>query len=425
MKINIVIPQSLTSPTAMVCGAPIAHHLARHGHDVKLILLHHDLRAGDERAIQLEPNVRAIYAGQMFVRKSGSEKTYFPLHKLLRVAVSSTRGLIREMMRNRADVNVIYKSQPPTILAGLLVRAVHRTPVVLMVDDLESESNNLHLPGLRTLFRMFEKIGARRSDAIIAQSAYLANYFKRLAGGKTETVFLPQGVEPSRYKLDETRTRALREKYGLGGKRVALYFGSINPKSGQRVDLLIDAFAGVARRLPDAALALAGPGEIDRMKEHARKAGVIDRVVFTGRFPFEDMPAYVSAADVIVDPVDDSPVNEAKYSSRVKFGMLFGKPVLTGDIGVRPWILGGGGIAVRPNDVDALEQALYLMLLDDDLRAEMGRRGRKRIMNNFLWEQVIDDYIEVLDSVVRGDDRVPRRRLPAVRVGQDKVPVGR
>ena len=423
MKVNIVIPQSLISPTSMMGGIPIAHHLARRGGDVTLILLHHNLAAADEREIEIEPGVRAVYAGQMFVKKVGSRKIYFPFSKLLRVALSSSTGLLRQILKRRADINVIYKAQPPSLFAGIAAKALRRTPLVLMVDDLESESNNLKNPGFKTLFRAFERFGACASDAIIAHSSNLAEIFARLSGNRRKTVFIPPGVEPARYRYNETRAEALREKLDIEGRPVALYFGSIDRQSGHRVDMLIDSFAAVARRVPAAVLVLAGAGEVGAMEEYARKVGILDKVRFTGRFPLSDLPAYASLADVIVDPVDNSPANAAKCSSRVRLGMFFGKAVLTGDVGDSAWTLGDGGIAVRPDSPRAFEQALYLLLVDRRLRAKMGRKGKARVMQYFLWENVIDQYIEIFDSLLCRSGRKSRRKVPAVRLRRDKVSV--
>jgi glycosyltransferase involved in cell wall biosynthesis len=426
MKINIVIPQSLTSPTAMIGGLPIARHLARRGNDVTLILLHHNIESATQKEIEIEPNVRAVYAGQMFVKKIGSRKIHFSPWALLNVAARSTTGLVAELLKRRADVNVIYKAQPPTVFAGLAVRAIRRVPTVLMVDDLESESNNLELPGLKSIFRAFERIGAMNCDAIIAHSMHLARHFSRLAEGTKRVLFIPPGVEPSRISTDEARSEILRERLDIEGKPVVLYFGSVDRASGHRVDLLIDAFTAVLRKVPAAVLVIAGAGEIDAMKDYARRSGVIKNVRFTGRFPLGDLAAYASLADVVVDPVDDSPANAAKCSSRVRFGMLFGRPVLTGDVGDRAWTLGEGGIAVRPPlSGAAFAQALYLMLVDREMRSKMGQKGRARILKNFTWGNVIDRYIDLFDSLARRRESAGRRirRVPRVRVRRDGISV--
>lgn len=404
MKVNIVIPQSLQSPTALMGGVPIAVELARRGIETTLILLHHDYdsrRSGsDDDCIPADARhmVRVIYAGQMLVKKTNWRKSYFSLPALLRVALKSTRGLKRALAENPADAVIIYKAQPPVVLAGLYAKRRLGAPTILMVDDLESESNNVRLGALKMMLRRYEKRAARSFDAVIAHSRYLAAHFAALRGNDEDVHFIPPGVESWRFDEAPREPRA--------AARTVLYFGSISPKSGQRVDLLLEAFRNVLAKVPDARLVLAGGGDVEQMEKLAESLGIRKSVSLTGPFELGDLSRMVAECDVVVDPVDASPANMAKCSTRVRYGMYFGRPVVTGDVGDRAWMLGKGGIAVEPENVDVLSAALVRLLKDPDEARRMGREGAERI-RKFFWSDIIEKYVEVLKSVC-GSGFMPR-----------------
>src|SRR6185295_18121180 len=64
------------------------------------------------------------------------------------------------------------------------------------------------------------------------------------------------------------------------------------------------AARAVAERRPDARFVLAGgrPVQIEAARVQAERAGVASCVVFAGQRPFEEIPLFLDAADVLVSP---------------------------------------------------------------------------------------------------------------------------
>ena len=90
---------------------------------------------------------------------------------------------------------------------------------------------------------------------------------------------------------------------GLRGKRLLLFLARLHPKKGG--DLLIAAFAELARRDPQAHLVLAGPdegGHAAALKAQAQALGVADRVTFTGLLQGDLKWGALQAAEVFVLP---------------------------------------------------------------------------------------------------------------------------
>lgn len=79
------------------------------------------------------------------------------------------------------------------------------------------------------------------------------------------------------------------------------------------------------------------------------------------------------------------------FSNTVMESMISGLPVVTTDVGGNPEAVEDGitGFLVPPMNPEALGEKIALLLDDENLRKEMGRRGRERILNDFSVEKMV------------------------------------
>ena len=80
--------------------------------------------------------------------------------------------------------------------------------------------------------------------------------------------------------------------------------------------------------------------------------------------------------------------------------MATGLPVVASNCGGFPEMLAyGGGILVPPNDVPALAKALRVLIEDRSYRQELSRQALRSFRENFLWSNVRDRYLQVLQGL--------------------------
>lgn len=118
---------------------------------------------------------------------------------------------------------------------------------------------------------------------------------------------IPPGYDDSRfYPVSESSRQMVRQRFGFEGKTV-LALGRLATNKGY--DLLIDGFAVMAERVPDARLRLALGGEsldaqeetiLAQLKQQVTDLGITDKVEFSGFIPDEDLPDMYRAADLFV-----------------------------------------------------------------------------------------------------------------------------
>lgn len=146
------------------------------------------------------------------------------------------------------------------------------------------------------------------------------------------------------------------------------------PEKG--IDVLLQAWARVAERLPDARLEVAGDGparaDLERL---ARRLGVDGRVRFRGWVPADEMPTFYGRAWVAVLP---SRVEEGLGMCLVEAG-LAGCALVGSDLGGITDIVWPGttGLLVPPDDAHALAQALASLLADRRRAAALGAAARE------------------------------------------------
>jgi len=75
--------------------------------------------------------------------------------------------------------------------------------------------------------------------------------------------------------------------------------------------------------------------------------------------------------------------------------------VVASDIGGIPEVVGEGGVIVPPGDVKALQVILDRLIENPILRRRLGEAGRRRVLEKFTIDKMIDGYAMVVNEVIR------------------------
>ena len=146
--------------------------------------------------------------------------------------------------------------------------------------------------------------------------------------------------------------------------------------------VLLEAWAGVLRRIPGAALVLVGgffEGQEKVVNRKIEELGLAGSVVLTGRRA--DIPRLLAAASVCVA----SSLGSEENSRAVGEYMASGRPVAATAVGVIPEMVvdGATGFLVPPGNSEALAGAITSLIEDRERAEEMGGAGRRRAEEEF------------------------------------------
>lgn len=225
-----------------------------------------------------------------------------------------------------------------------------------------------------------------RMDHIISPSNELAEAVESLGIPRQKITFVSNGVDTEKFS-PEVPPKNIRQQYALApDTRIVLCPRRLEPKNG--VKYLIDAIPAILLQCSDTRFFIVGgsyPDQLTLLQKRAHELGVLDRIIFAGSVPNADMPAWYTAADVVVLPS----LKEATSIAGLE-AMACGRPLVGTNVGGIPYLIDDGktGLLVEPKDPAGLADALVRVLTDDAVRREMGFLARKKAVEQFSWVRV-------------------------------------
>lgn len=296
---------------------------------------------------------------------------------------------IKDLIKN-FDADIVVADEFYQPLTSTFREFCKRTKTPLVVNVRRNNTANL----VEDLFFSCLARGAskRNLDAasrIVSLSrrgiGWLGEYFPDYAG---KAVVVPNGIRVEDY--DGGDGDGFRREHGIPlDKKVVLAVG--RPHSDKRLDLCLTAFSEIKG---DCVLVLVGVGvrEAHGLTSLAYSLGIRKRVFFVGAVPHERMKDAYAMADVVVSTSSREPFGYSNLES-----LACGKPVVAFDVGGLCDIIdhGSDGFLVNFGDVRCLARCVTLLLGDDGLRGDFGRRGRKRVVEEFGLSNVADRLMGV------------------------------
>ncbi|MDT0486559.1 glycosyltransferase family 4 protein [Streptomyces doebereineriae] len=291
------------------------------------------------------------------------------------------------LRRTRAEVVNVHAPVPG--LGDLAVAVAGRRPTVLTyhagsMHKGEADSGVAdRLIGLyerAVLPRVFAR--ARRLVAVSPVS---------LADGHPHAVRISPGVDTDRFTPGEPASRR---------PRTVVYVGRMDRSSAWKgVDVLVRAFAHLARTVPDARLRLVGDGDaLPGLRALAAELGVADRLETPGALSGEALTDAVRTAAVLALP---SLTEAESFGMALVEAMACATPVVGSEVGGIPHVVDDGetGLLVPPGDPDALAAACAKLLADGDLADRIGAAGRRTAEERYAWPKLTARYLQLFRAL--------------------------
>ncbi len=169
------------------------------------------------------------------------------------------------------------------------------------------------------------------------------------------------------------------------------YIGRLVPEKG--IDILLEAVAQL--RGPWELRILGSGPERDRLEKMAQWLGILPRVTFDLPIPSTQMPYYYSGLDVLVLPSRTRP-NWKEQFGRVLIEAMACQVVVVGArCGAIPEVIDDAGLTFVEGDPANLRAQLESLLGDTQLRLELAKKGRQRILDQFTQSQIAARTVQI------------------------------
>jgi glycosyltransferase involved in cell wall biosynthesis len=242
-----------------------------------------------------------------------------------------------------------------------------------------------------------DKITSKRASKIIAVSNELKEDLKKQYNIPEEKfVLIQNGIDVNTFRPD-LEVSVLKEKYQLQNKKIILSIGVMTGQKGH--NLLIRVMPGLLKENKEIKLVLVGYGPaMENLKKMAQELKVSDHVVFTGKVPHEELKFYYNIADVFAFPtlrVEAGPLV-------IPEAMACERPVIASRIGGIPTVIEDyiDGILIEPGNLRELKEKILEVLLDEELAATLGKNARKKIVERYSVDRMVDDTIKVYEKAL-------------------------
>lgn len=230
-------------------------------------------------------------------------------------------------------------------------------------------------------YKTLDKKSVQRNRITFTISQSNKQWIKDSYGINSKVVY--EGVDLNFFK--KTTNLIISQKY----KNKHIIFHSTDYTQIKGTSFLIKALPKVLKIIPNLKLIISEtlPESLAKMDilNLVKKLGLTKNINFVGFLPYEQLPAYLSLADVVVQPSIRQSMNLT-----VKEAMACETPIITSLEGYEQTNDGEAGFLVNPHDTGSLSETIIKCILDEKESFSFGRKGRKIIENKFSWESVTD-----------------------------------
>ncbi len=244
-----------------------------------------------------------------------------------------------------------------------------------------------------------------RRDWVICISEHTKRDFCKYSGMDSDRVFVtPLAAANYFYPVKNTQLiNNILAKYKIPHSPYLLSLCTLEPR--KNLDLLIRAFADLIHAQPnlDLNLVLVGTNgwKNDKIFQTVQNSSQVkERIFFTGYVPDEELAPIYSGALAFAYP--------SLYEG---FGlppleaMQCGTPVITSNSSSLPEVVGDAGLLVSPTQQDELSSAIWKLVSDEQLQAELSQRSITRA-SQFSWEKAADKTVEAYKTAISEQKRL-------------------
>ncbi len=362
-------------------------------------------------AYNLARNIAKMHEVNIFTTSIGSEDSLeisenMAIHRygtVLKIASANLSfNLLYKPLNHEIDIAHAHYNMPYSDYSALRYAKRKKVPFVVTYHADAQESGGNLIRNWATLIynRTFLKNVLNGADVIIATSNAYVYESKFLREYEDKITVIPNGINLEEFNISLSKEEC-RDKLGLpSDKKIILFFGNIVAYKGPHI--LLKAFLKVKNKIKDVKLVFAGRGEmLEELEKLAVESGIKDDVIFTGYVDEGLKPFYYKSADIFCLPS----ITMAEAFGIVNLeAMACGIPVISTKLGGIPDVVHDKetGLLVKPEDVDALADAIITLVENEDIAAKMGSNGKKRVQE-YSWKKIAekteDIYNRLLESV--------------------------
>jgi len=380
------------------------------------ILYHHRTRAEDAQGIHVQEMVNAFrelgheveiaaIASENEKQSSTSSESFVgrlaakvsPLiYELLEIFYNLYGFCLLTKRILRFRPHVIYERYALYTVAGILVSKLFRIQLILEVNaPLAYEKKKYGKLVFPSLAKTFERWICSHSCKTIVVSTHLKKLLQDIGVPYGRMVVISNGINPNIFNPN-IDGEAVRKRFGLDGKIVLGFVGWFRKWHG--LEDLLRAYVKYRMKEKNIHILLVGDGPAYKdLEAYARENGILEKgVTFTGPVARKDIPSYIAAFDIALQP------DVTDYASPIKLFeyMAMGKGVIAPNKDNIKEIVGETYEALfESGDWDNMARTILEYTQSKQKTKELGEQARSIVYENqYLWLENARRSLDLLKS---------------------------
>ncbi|MBI4121595.1 MAG: glycosyltransferase, partial [Candidatus Ryanbacteria bacterium] len=265
--------------------------------------------------------------------------------------------LAASIVRKRKIFDVLYVRDPRLLFEMMLARALGKKVIFEIHGSRE----------WRGLFWLW-----RAAFRVATAHIFITEHLKQEYGAsaKHSAVIPCASVDLKRFVAGDN---SLRKELGTkDGTFIVLYLGSSDRY--YNIDILLEMLSLLPEKV---VLVVAGikDDERARLQNHAQNLGLEKRTCLKGRVDYKDVPKYLLAADVLVNPKAHG--FAGSISAKLYEYLAAGKPIVASAVPADREVLTGHNALIVESKPEAFAKAVQQLLDSPDLRARLSDAARE------------------------------------------------
>ena len=379
------------------------------------------VKAGhDVTVVTCPPNVPngIIYDG--YANKRTSEVINGVKVERVKLYIAANKGAVKRMFNFtsyffKALFAALKLPKPDVVIAtspqifcgyvGVWYKRLRRVPLVIEIRDIWPESMGAvgaKIPWFAYWsLQLIEKAMYRKCDRLVTVGQ---GYFDRLAEKgvpKEKMSIVMNGTDLAVYSPREKNTELLK-KYGLEGKFVVSYIGTVGMACGLEVVFAAAKyFNAEAHNRKEVVFVIVGDGACRaKLEEETKKIG-LSNVVFTGRQPKSSMPDWVSSSDASLVHLKKTELFTTVMPSKIFESAGCKRPIIMGVDGYAKKLVmdAEAGLDMKPESAESLVECVKKLVDNPELCKQLGENAYNNIAKVHNRDKQADDYIKILEEI--------------------------
>lgn len=310
-------------------------------------------------------------------------------------------ALVAGLCGPRPDIIVATSPQFLCGCAGATLAKIRRIPFVLEIRDLWPESISavgaVQKKGVLRALERIERALYRSAARIVTVGEGYRDRLIERGVAPEKIAIIPNAPDVSVF-APRTPDETLRAEYGLIGRKICAYVGTIGMASGLQV--VVQAAQQLKRaNRNDWVFWLVGDGAIrEELERETRVHDLTDYIRFAGLQPKDRIPNFLATADVCLVHLRRQPLFRSVLPSKMLEAAAMAKPIVLGVEGYAADLLRrmGAGIVIEPENETQLLAALDRFASDPIYSRRCGESGRSYVLEHFNLDRLATVYESLL-----------------------------